>query len=123
MDRHIGQKHVRFELFPALCSITLTIISILAEHLHGGRLDLEGGFVMKTLRLELTYPEKLIKKPIIYDLVKQFDVVPNIRRANVDETFGWMVLEVSGEDDALEAAVDHLREIGIEVEHLETFVE
>lgn len=78
---------------------------------------------MKTLRLELTYPEKLIKKPVIYDLVKQFDVVPNIRRANVDETFGWMVLEISGEDDALEAAVAHLREIGIEVEHLETFVE
>jgi ABC-type methionine transport system ATPase subunit len=101
----------------------LTIISILAEHSHGGQAYFQGGFVMKTLRLELTYPEKLIKKPVIYDLVKQFDVVPNIRRANVDETFGWMVLEISGEDDALEAAVAHLREIGIEVEHLETFVE
>lgn len=78
---------------------------------------------MKTQRLELTFPEKLIKKPVIYHLVKDFDVIPNIRRANVDEHFGWMVLEMSGEDEALKKALAHLEEIGIEVEHLETFVE
>ena len=78
---------------------------------------------MKTQRLELTFPEKLIKKPIIYDLVKDFDVIPNIRRANVDENFGWMVLEMSGEEDRLEAALAHLQEIGVEIEFLESFVE
>lgn len=78
---------------------------------------------MKTQRIELTYPEKLIKKPVIYQLVKEFNVVPNIRRANVDENFGWMVLELSGEDEELERAIAHLVEIGIEVEHLESFVE
>lgn len=78
---------------------------------------------MKTQRLELTFPEKLIKKPVIYQLVKDFDVIPNIRRANVDENFGWMVLEMSGEEDAVAAAIAYLNEIGIEVEHLESFVE
>ncbi len=78
---------------------------------------------MKTQRLELTFPEKLIKKPIIYQLVKEYEVVPNIRRANVDENFGWMVLELSGEEDNLEQAYKHLQDIGVEVEFLESFVE
>ena len=78
---------------------------------------------MKTQRLELTFPEKQIKKPVIYSLVKEFDLIPNIRRANVDEKFGWMVLELSGEDETLERAYKHLHELGVEVEFLESFVE
>ncbi|MHB1381824.1 MAG: NIL domain-containing protein, partial [Thermoleophilia bacterium] len=57
---------------------------------------------MKTQRLELVFPEKLIKKPIIYQLVKDYDVIPNIRRATVDETFGQMIMELSGEEADLE---------------------
>ncbi len=78
---------------------------------------------MKTQRLELTFPEHLIKKPIIYQLVKEDNVVPNIRRASVDENFGWMVLELSGEESELESAIKHLQQLGIEVEYLESFVE
>lgn len=78
---------------------------------------------MKTQRLELTFPEKMIKKPVIYELIREFNVIPNIRRANVDEKFGWMVMELSGEEEDLEAAYDHLRGLGIEVVFLESFVE
>lgn len=78
---------------------------------------------MKTQRLELTFPEKLIKKPIIYELVRDNNVIPNIRRANVDEHFGWMVLELSGEDEDLEQAFRHLQNLGIKVEFLDSFVE
>jgi len=78
---------------------------------------------MKTQRLELTFPEKLIKKPIIYELVRENNVIPNIRRANVDEDFGWMVLELSGEDEDLEQAFRHLEDLGIEIEFLDSFGE
>lgn len=78
---------------------------------------------MKTQRLELTFPEKLIKKPIIYELIRENNVIPNIRRANVDEDFGWMVLELSGEDEDLEQAFRHLEDLGIEIEFLDSFVE
>ena len=78
---------------------------------------------MKTQRLELTFPEKLIQKPVIYEIVKEFDVIPNIRRANVDEKFGWMVLELSGDGDNLQRAISHLQEIGIQIEILDSFVE
>lgn len=78
---------------------------------------------MKTQRLELTFPEKMIKKPIIYQLVKEYNVIPNIRRANVDEKCGWMVLELSGEDEELENALKHLQDLGVEIEFLDSFVE
>lgn len=78
---------------------------------------------MKTQRLELTFPEKMIKKPIIYHLVKEYNVIPNIRRANVDEKCGWMVLELSGEDNELENALQHLQDLGVEIEFLDSFVE
>ncbi|MEK6537423.1 MAG: NIL domain-containing protein [Actinomycetota bacterium] len=78
---------------------------------------------MKTQRLELTFPEKLIKKPVIYELIRENNVIPNIRRANVDEDFGWMVLELSGEDEDLEQAFKHLQDLGVEIEFLDSFVE
>jgi len=78
---------------------------------------------MKTQRLELTFPEKLIKKPIIYELIRENNVIPNIRRANVDEDFGWMVLELSGEDEDLEQAFRYLQDLGVEIEFLDSFVE
>ncbi len=78
---------------------------------------------MTTQRLELTFPEKLIKKPVLYELVREYDVIPNIRRANVDEHFGWIILELSGEDEVLEQALEYLSAMGIEIEHLDSFVE
>jgi ABC-type methionine transport system ATPase subunit len=78
---------------------------------------------MKTQRLELVFPEKLIQKPIIYQLVKDYDVIPNIRRASVDETFGQIFMEMSGEEENLESAFNYLKEIGVEIEFLDSFVE
>lgn len=78
---------------------------------------------MKTQRLELVFPETLIKKPIIYQLVKDYNVIPNIRRATVDETFGQIIMELSGEEADLEKAFTYLREIGVEIEYLDSFVE
>ena len=33
----------------------------------------------------LTYPPALIKEPLIYLLIKKFDIIPNIRGANVSD--------------------------------------
>ena len=66
---------------------------------------------------------KTDQKPVIYELIRENNVIPNIRRANVDEDFGWMVLELSGEDEDLEQAFRHLQHLGIKVEFLDSFVE
>ncbi|MEW6007902.1 MAG: NIL domain-containing protein [bacterium] len=71
---------------------------------------------MEKMRLSLRFPKELIDKPIIYQLTKDFDVVTNIRRANIDQEIGWMVLELSGEMDEIDRAIDDLIKKGLKVD-------
>ncbi len=71
------------------------------------------------VRLFVSFPEELVDRPMIYEMVKRFDVVPNIRRANVEANSGWVILELSGSDDAREAAVAYLEELGCTVNTME----
>lgn len=73
---------------------------------------------MAKQRLHLTFPEHLVQEPVIYTLGKQFDIVTNIRRANVEETVGWVILEVEGNEDALARAVAYLDERGVQVDRI-----
>jgi len=66
--------------------------------------------------VHLIFPQKLIKKPIIYQTAKKFDLVPNIRRANVTEKIGEVVLELSGKTENLERGIAYLTKIGVRVE-------
>jgi L-aspartate semialdehyde sulfurtransferase ferredoxin len=74
-------------------------------------------------RVKLTFPEGLIKEPVLGRMVRQFDVLPNIRRANVEEHVGWIVCELDGDAAAVDAAVAWLEEVGVEVDHLGDVVE
>lgn len=70
-------------------------------------------------RVKLTFPQSLIKEPVIFTMARQFNVMPNIRRARVTETVGEMILELRGEDEDLEKGIAWLREKGIQVEAVE----
>jgi len=69
-----------------------------------------------TRKVKLTYPQELIKEPVIYRMAKQFDVMPNIRRARVTEYIGEVVLELEGSEENLEKGIQYLIDLGIEVE-------
>ena len=75
------------------------------------------------LRVKLTFPEHLIKQPLLGRLVREFDVLPNIRRANVEEKMGWIICELAGDDEAVENAVDWLEDAGVQVDRLGDVVE
>jgi len=70
-------------------------------------------------RVKLTFPQNLIKEPVLFSMAKQFNVMPNIRRARITETVGEMVLELDGEDADLGKGIAFLKEKGIEVEMVE----
>lgn len=74
---------------------------------------------MSSVRLFLSFPEELVNQPIIYEAVRRFDVVPNIRRANVESHSGWVILEVSGDDARVEDAISYFRDIGVSVNRME----
>lgn len=70
-------------------------------------------------RVKLTFPQQLIKEPVIFSMAKRFDVMPNIRRARITETVGEMVLELEGADENLEKGIQALRDQGVDVELVE----
>ena len=71
------------------------------------------------VRLFVSFPEELVDRPMIYELVKRFDVVPNIRRANVEAHSGWVILELAGTPDVRDQAVAYLEELGCSVNRME----
>jgi ABC-type methionine transport system ATPase subunit len=73
---------------------------------------------MAKQRLHLTFPEHLIEQPIIYRLATDFAVIPNITRANVDERFAWVVMELDGSEEAIVAAAAWLGEQGVQVDRI-----
>ncbi len=69
-----------------------------------------------TRRVKLTYPPNLVDKPVVYSLIKQFDVVTNIRSADFSAEEGWLILDLEGSPASLEQALAWVREQGISVE-------
>jgi hypothetical protein len=70
-------------------------------------------------RLHLTFPERLMSEPILHRVGADFGLVTNIRRANLEESGGWVILEVDGDDDRIAAAVGWLVDQGLQVDRIE----
>jgi L-aspartate semialdehyde sulfurtransferase ferredoxin len=78
---------------------------------------------MTNARVKLTFPEHLVKQPVIARLVREFEVMPNIRRASVEEHTGWIICELGGEADSVDKAIVWLQDLGIEVDLLSDVIE
>ncbi len=74
---------------------------------------------MTALKVRLTFPPEKIKEPIIYNIGQQFGVITNIRRANVTEEAGWVMLEMQGTSEQIERAIDYLKNIKVQIEPVE----
>ena len=72
-----------------------------------------------SMRLFVSIPESQVERPMIYEIIKRFDVVPSIRRANVEAHSAWMILELGGAPDARDRAVAYLEEQGCTVNRME----
>jgi ABC-type methionine transport system ATPase subunit len=69
--------------------------------------------------LELNFPSKLVGKPVLYELVRRFRLVPNIKRANITQNFGYMQLELKGAARDFDAALAYLKKAGVGVAPIE----
>ncbi len=67
-------------------------------------------------RVKLIFPKRSVHMPITYRLAKDFNIAANIIRAQVaPNQVGTLVVELSGDIDQLNDAVDWLEVHGIEV--------
>ncbi len=74
---------------------------------------------MARRRLKLIFGPSLVKEPVIYQVGRKFEIVTNIRRADVTRDQGWVLLEVSGEPEELDRGVEYLESRGVKVEPAE----
>lgn len=66
-----------------------------------------------------TFPQELITEPIIsHTLNAEFDVVPNIRAASITEHIALVAIDIEGEVDRIDLAVQFMRDRGVKVEEL-----
>ena len=73
---------------------------------------------MSKRRLKFTFEPQLIKAPVIYELGHKFEIVTNIRMADVDETTGWVILELEGDDEEIKKGLSWAEEQGIRIDPL-----
>jgi ABC-type methionine transport system ATPase subunit len=74
--------------------------------------------MMGTQRVKFTFMTQMVKEPIIYQLGQNFNLVTNIRRADVREDMGWVVLELDGDDTEIQRGLDWVSAIGVRVDPL-----
>ena len=67
-------------------------------------------------RVKFTFPPKLITEPVIYELGRKFKIVTNIRRADVRDDMGWVVLELEGEEDEVASGLQWVTGTGVRVD-------
>jgi len=71
---------------------------------------------MAVRRVRFTFPEALIKEPLIYNLGREFSVVTNVRMADVDEKTGWVVLELDGDPAEIDRSLTWAQAKGVRID-------
>jgi hypothetical protein len=71
---------------------------------------------MAKQRVKFTFVSELITLPIIYELGKNFSLVTNIRRADVTEDRGWVILEIEGQIEEIERGLEWVATKGVRVD-------
>ncbi|MFW6173196.1 MAG: 4Fe-4S binding protein [Elusimicrobiota bacterium] len=74
---------------------------------------------IKSRKIVLHFPRTLVNKPIVYKLIKDFDLSFNILKAKIlpDEE-GLMVMELSGTDENYEKGIKYLKDSGVKIQPL-----
>ncbi|MGQ9631534.1 MAG: NIL domain-containing protein [bacterium] len=71
---------------------------------------------MAVIKVLLRFPPERLNEPIIYNIGHKFNVITNIRSADIGQDAGWAVLEIMGEEDEIQRSLDYAKSIGVRVE-------
>ncbi len=71
---------------------------------------------MARQRVRFTFSAEMVREPIIYRLGHDFDIVTNIRRADVRADMGWVILELYGEEQEIQRGLDWVSDNGVRVD-------
>jgi L-aspartate semialdehyde sulfurtransferase ferredoxin len=71
-------------------------------------------------RIILRFKKSMIDKPVVYKLVKDFDLVFNILRANISpKAESMMVMEIEGTEQNFKKGIAYLKSLNVETEPMQ----
>jgi ABC-type methionine transport system ATPase subunit len=70
---------------------------------------------MATRTYRLIYPPSLLRRPIINQVILEFELSVNILQANVTQNEGWLEIQVTGDPDEIKRAINWLTKEGITI--------
>jgi ferredoxin len=70
----------------------------------------------------LTFNPEIVSEPITYRIVKDFDLMINILRAEIDEQGGRLMIAFEGNGPQIQKAVRYLEDSGVQVQELKEFI-
>ena len=69
----------------------------------------------------IRFPKEISDKPIIYRLIKEYDVEVNILRANIlPQREGILIIEMAGAQQNIKDGLEYLGQLGVTIERLAT---
>ncbi len=74
---------------------------------------------MAKMRVKFTFPPDQIREPVIYEVGKRYDLVTNIRRADITAEVAWATIEIDGTRENLEAGIKWVEGLGVRVDPIE----
>ena len=71
-------------------------------------------------RIVLTFPHNMVGRPIVYKLVKDYDLIFNILQAKITpQEEGVMVLELKGNKEKYAQGVKYITSMGVKIQPLD----
>ncbi|MFC1915001.1 NIL domain-containing protein [Chloroflexota bacterium] len=67
-------------------------------------------------QVTLTFAPESVAEPIIFTLGQQFNIITNIRQAEIIEDRGWITLELEGEEKNIEEGIAWAISRGVRVD-------
>ncbi len=69
--------------------------------------------------VELDYPSELVTEPVLSNLIKKYDINVNLRRASITKGFGYVQMQIDGDEKEVKGALAELTAKGIDVNPIE----
>ena len=73
---------------------------------------------MAKQQIMLNFPGELLSEPIIFAMSQEFKLVTNILRADITDEKGWLILELEGKPEDIEAGITWAISRGIQIDKI-----
>lgn len=74
---------------------------------------------MSKVKIKLFFSGPSIKRPLVYELGTKFNVVTNIRRAEITDSGGWVILELDADKEEIKKSIKWAENEGVIVTLIE----